>query len=88
MLSIPKVVGVMSCGCLLGLGLYLNGSHIIKGEVERVEPSSYFVEQYDGYRVSVHTDATTQMTGTIRPGDHIEAKVNAQSHALAIRQAK
>jgi hypothetical protein len=42
----------------------------------------------DGYRVSLHTDATTQMTGTIRPGDHIEAKVNAQSHALAIRQVK
>jgi hypothetical protein len=54
----------------------------------RVEPSSYFVKQYDGYRVSLHTDATTQMTGTIRPGDHIEAKVDAQSHALAIRQAK
>jgi hypothetical protein len=73
---------------LLGLGLYLNGSHTIKGEVVRVEPSSYFVKQYDGYRVSLHTDATTQMTGTIRPGDHIEAKVDAQSHALAIRQAK
>jgi hypothetical protein len=80
----------MSCGCLLGLGLYLNGGQTIKGEVVRVEPSSYFVKQYeyDGYRVSLHTDATTQMTGTIRPGDHIEAKVNAQSHALAIRQVK
>ena len=88
MVSIPKVVGVMSCGCLLGLGLYLNGNHTIKGEVLRVEPSSYFVKQYDGYRVSVHTDATTQMTGTIRTGDHIEAKVNAQRHALSIRQAK
>ena len=85
--SILKVVGVMSCGCLLGLGLYLNGSHTIKGEVLRVEPSSYFVKQYDGYQVSVHTDATTQMTGTIRTGDHIEAKVNAQRHALSIRQA-
>jgi hypothetical protein len=87
MVSIPKVVGVMSCGCVLGLALYLNGSHTIKGEVVRVDPSSYFVKQYDGYQVSVHTDATTRMTGTIRPGDHIEAKVNAQRHALAIRQA-
>mgnify|MGYP003694242367 FL=1 len=48
MVSIPKVVGVMSCGCVLGLALYLNGSHTIKGEVVRVEPSSYFVKQYDG----------------------------------------
>ncbi|HEV8326756.1 MAG TPA: hypothetical protein VGQ08_04680 [Nitrospiraceae bacterium] len=87
MVSIPKWSG-MSCGCLLDLGLSLNGGHTIKGEVVRVEPSSYSVKQYDGYQVSLHSDATTQMTGTIRPGDHIEAKVNAQSHALSIRQAK
>ena len=87
MVSIPKWSG-MSCGCLLGLGLSLNDGHTIKGEVVCVEPSSYFVQQYDGYQVSVHTDATTRTTGTIRRGDHIEAKVDAQSHALAIRQAK
>jgi hypothetical protein len=50
MVSIPKVVGVMSCGYVLGLGLYLNGSHTITGEVVRVEPSAYFVKQYDGYK--------------------------------------
>ena len=88
MVSIPKVVGVMSCACVLGVGLYLNGSHTIKGEVLRVEPSSYFVQQYDGDQVSLHTDATTRVIGSIRTGDHIEAKVDAQSHALAIRQAK
>jgi hypothetical protein len=88
MISIPKVVGVLSCGCVLGLGLYLNGSHTIKGEVVRVDPSVYFVKQYDGDQVRVHTDTTTRMTGAIRPGDHIEAMVTAQRHALAIRQAK
>jgi hypothetical protein len=54
----------------------------------RIEPSSYFVQQYDGDHVSVRTDASTRMTGTIRTGDHIEAKVNAQSHALSIRLAQ
>jgi len=88
MVAIPKVVGVLSCGFLLGLGLYLNSNHTIKGEVLRVEPSSYFVQQYDGDQVSLHTDATTRVIGHIRTGDHIEAKVDAQSHALAIRQAK
>ena len=88
MISIPKVIGVLSCACVLVLGLYLNASHIIKGEVVRVEPSAYFVQQYDGEQVRVHTDASTRMTATIRPGDHIEAKVTAQRHALAIRPAK
>lgn len=88
MVSIPKVVGVLSCGCVLVLGLFQSGSHTIKGEVVRVDPSAYFVKQYDGDQVRVHTDATTRMTGTIRTGDHIEAKVTAQRHALAIRPAK
>jgi hypothetical protein len=88
MVSIPKVVGVLSCGCLLGLGLSLNGPHTIKGEVWRVEPSSYFVKQYDGDQVRLHIDETTHMTGRIGQGAHIEAKVNGENHALSIRTAK
>ena len=88
MVSIPKVVSVLSCGLLLGLGLSLNGIHTIKGEVLRVEPSSYFIKQYDGYQVRLHIDATTQMTGRIAQGEHIEANVNDEHHALSIRQAQ
>jgi hypothetical protein len=88
MVSIPKIVGVLSCGILVGLGLSLHGIHTIKGEVLRVEPSSYFVKQYDGYQVRLHIDETTQMTGRIGQGAHIEAKVNGENHALSIRTAK
>jgi len=88
MVSIPKVVGVLSCGFLLGLGLSLNGIHTIKGEVLRVEPSSYFVKQYDGDQVRLHIDETTQMTGRIGPGKHIEARVNDENRMLSIRQAQ
>jgi hypothetical protein len=88
MVSIPKLVGVLSCGVLLGLGLSLNGIHIIKGEVLNVEPSSYIVNQYDGSQVRLHIDETTQMTGRIGEGEHIEAKVNGERHALSIRSVK
>ena len=88
MVSVPKIISVLSCGVLLGLGLYLNGSHTIKGQVLRVEPNSYFVQQYDGDQVRVYADDTTRVTGNIRTGGHIEATVNAQSHALSIRQAQ
>jgi hypothetical protein len=45
MVSIPKVIGVLSCGFVLVLVLSLKGTHIIiKGELFRVEPSSYFVK--------------------------------------------
>lgn len=88
MLSIPKIVGVLSCGFLLIMSLSLNGIHTIKGEVLRVEPSSYFVKQYDGYQVRLHIDDTTRMTGRIGQGEHIEAKVNNEHHALTIRTAQ
>ena len=44
MVSIPKVIGVLSCAFVLVLVLSLKGTHIIKGELFRVEPSSYFVK--------------------------------------------
>ena len=132
MKSIPKVVGVLSCGFLLCLGLSnaaeaehapapsdlmktdsvtdrqgfqsdddkqknvnnekgstrAAGAKTIKGELSRVEDGNYFVKVKDGKEVRLHTDKTTQMTGEIKKGDHIEAKVNDQNHALSIRSAK
>ena len=88
MVSIPKVVGLLSCGLLLILGLSMNGNHTIKGEVLHIEPSSFFVKQYDGDQVRLHIDGTTQMTGSIGPGEHIEAKVDDEHHALSIRAAQ
>jgi len=125
--SISKVVGLMSCGFLLCLGLSnpaqaehtpspsdvmktdktsdrqgfqadddkqtnvkmedssAKGSKTIKGELFRIEGGNYFVKVKDGKEVRLHTDKTTEMTGEIKKGDRIEAKVNNQNHALSIR---
>ena len=132
MVSIPKVVGVISCGFLLCLGLSntaqaehtpapsdlmktdsvtdqqgfqsdddkqknvnnekgsnrADSAKTIKGELARVEDGNYFVKVKDGKEVRLHTDKTTQMMGEIKKGDRIEAKVNAQNHALSIRSAQ
>jgi len=132
MVPIPKVVGLMSCGFLLCLGLSnaaqaehppspsdvmktdsqsdrqgfqsdddkqknvndekgsnrTAGAKTIKGELFRIEDGNYFVKVKDGKELRLHTDKTTQMTGEIKKGDHIEAKVNDQNHALSIRSAK
>jgi hypothetical protein len=128
--SIPKFVGVLSCGALLCLGLSTatqagyadsaaddmqadqtdrrqGGQEVldkqltdpvkgaqsqhtktITGEVLRVEGDNYFVNGMDGKEVRLHTDDSTKMTGNIRQGDHIEADVNDQNHALSIRSAR
>ena len=130
MVSIPKVIGLMSCGFLLSLGLSnaaqaehvpsasdvmktdrvddsqgfqadddkqkndkmdgssAEGGKTIKGELFLVEGGNYFVKIKDGKEVRLHTDKTTQMTGEIKKGDRIEAKVNNQNHALSIRSAQ
>jgi len=130
MVSISKVVGILSCSFVLCLGLSnaaqaehapgpsdvmktdsvtdqqgfqsdddkqknvkkgsdsAKGAKTIKGELFRVEDGNYFVKVKDGKEVRLHTDKTTEMMGEIKKGDHIEAKVNDQNHALSIRSAK
>jgi hypothetical protein len=64
------------------------GAKTITGELFRVEDGNYFVKVKDGKEVRLHTDKTTQMTGKIKKGDRIEAKVNNQNYALSIRSAQ
>jgi hypothetical protein len=99
MVSIPKVVGLLSCGALLCLGLFqaahaadekegasrLEQAKVIKGDLVRVDYGDYIVKEQDGKEVIVHVDRKTQMMGQIMKGDRIEAKVNEQNHALSIR---
>lgn len=103
MVSIPKVVGILSCGFLLCLGLStaahagqadetgssrLEGAKTITGELLRVEYGDYFVKGQDGKEVRLTTDKTTQIMGQLKKGDRIEAKMNEQNHALLIRQTQ
>jgi hypothetical protein len=129
MLPIPKVIGVLSCGFLLCLGLshaaqaenaaptteemkadqsdrrqggekageqqtsdelkggQSKGGQMIKGEVLRVEGDNYVVKGQDGKEVRMDIDKTTEKIGSFKPGDRIEAEVNGENHALAIREA-
>ena len=114
MVSIPKVVGVLSCGFLMCLSLsnvassayQLNTGQSdkkmftvsdkddfeagkeVKGEVMRVEGDNYFVKGQDGKEVRLHTDQTTEKTGSFKRGDRIEAKMNDEHHALSIRSGQ
>jgi hypothetical protein len=129
MISIHKLVGIMSCSFLLCLGLtnaalsehapspsdvmktdsvsdrqgfqsdddkqkHVDnkkdgaGGKTIKGELIRVENANYFIKMEGGKELRLHTDKTTEMTGSVKKGDQIEAKVNDKNHALSIRSAQ
>jgi hyperosmotically inducible periplasmic protein len=60
--------------------------NIIQGDVLRVEYDNLIIQRSDGHEVHLQFDENTEMTGYIGPGEHIEAKVNEQKHALSVRQ--
>jgi maltodextrin utilization protein YvdJ len=98
MLSITKVVSVLSCGVLLCFGLYnvahaaeeegssrLEQATVIKGNLVSIDYGDYVIKEKDGKEVRVHIGKMTQVVGQIKKGDRVEAKVDAKDNALLIR---
>jgi len=98
MVSIPKVVGVLSCGVLLCLGLFqaahaadevgasrLEQAKVIKGDLVNIDYGDYIVKDKDGKEVRVHTDRKTQIMGQLKKGDRVEVKLDNHDNALLIR---
>jgi translation initiation factor IF-1 len=98
MVSILKVVGVLSCGVLLCLGLFqaahaadevgksrLEQAKVIKGDLVNIDYGDYIVKDKDGKEVRVHTDRHTQMMGQLKKGDRVEVKLDDHDNALLIR---
>jgi ATP-dependent 26S proteasome regulatory subunit len=65
----------------------MQGTHMISGEVIRVEDANYFVKEQSGKEVSVQTDQRTEKP-EINQGDRISAYVDDQNHAVWIRSNK
>jgi len=98
MVSIPKVVSLLSCGVLLCLGLSqaahaadeegasrLEQAKVIKGVLVNVDYGDYIIKEKDGKEVRVHIDKKTQIMGQVKKGDRVEAKVDDKNSALSIR---
>lgn len=60
------------------------GSHVIFGEVTRVDGTTYVVKDENGKEVKLQTDERTEKS-PINKGDHISANVDDKNHALWIR---
>lgn len=59
-------------------------SHMVYGEVLRVDGATYVLKDEDGKEVEVQTDERTDKS-PINQGDRIAANVDNQNHALWIR---
>lgn len=59
-------------------------SHMVSGEVVRVDGAMYVVKDKGGNEVNLQTDEKTEKS-PINKGNHISANVDKNNHALWIR---
>jgi hypothetical protein len=73
--NVEREVGVEKCREAQARGI-----QTIKGEVLRVDGDSYLIQGFDGKEVRYRVNSGTEMSGSIRQGDRIEAKVREMNH--------
>ena len=59
----------------------------VKGDLLRIDGDFYVVKDRAGKEIRLHVDKTSQLDGTFRAGDKIEAQATETGHAKSIRPA-
>ena len=60
----------------------------VKGDLLKIDGEYYVVKDTAGKEVRLHVDKTSQLDGTFKAGDKIEAQATDKGHASSIKQAK
>ncbi len=60
----------------------------LRGELLKVEGSTYVVKDSSGKEFRLMVDSHTTLVGIFQPGSKIEAQVTADGYAISIRQLK
>jgi len=58
---------------------------MITGDLLKIEGDSYVVKNMTGKEIRLHVDKTTELEGSFKAGDKIEARSTEKDHALSIR---
>ena len=64
------------------------GSQTVKGDLLKIDGEFYVVKEMSGKEIRLHVDKTSQLDGTFKAGDKIEAQTTDKGHASSIKQAK
>lgn len=59
----------------------------VKGDLLRIDGDFYLLKDRAGKEIRLHVDKTSQLDGTFKPGDKIEAQATETGHAKSIRPA-
>ncbi len=61
---------------------------MVKGDLLKIDGEFYVVKDMAGKEIRLHVDKTSQLDGTFKAGDKIEAQATEKGHASSIKQAK
>jgi uncharacterized protein YdeI (BOF family) len=64
------------------------GPQTVKGDVLKMDGEFYIVKDMAGKEIRLHVDKTTELEGSFKAGDHIEARATEKGHALSIKHAQ
>ena len=93
-----KLIGLFIFAVIIGVGMasYSYGAgdmaapstQTVKGDLLQIVGDFYVVKDTAGKEVRLHVDKTSQLDGTFKAGDKIEAQATDKGHASSIKQAK
>jgi len=64
------------------------GPQTVKGDVLKMDGEFYIVKDMAGKEIRLHVDKTTELEGSFKAGDQIEARATEKDHALSIKHAQ
>ncbi len=64
------------------------GPQTVKGDVLKMDGEFYVVKDVAGKEIRLHVDKTTELEGSFKAGDQIEARATEKDHALSIKHAQ
>jgi uncharacterized protein YdeI (BOF family) len=64
------------------------GPQTVKGDVLKMDGEFYIVKDMAGKEIRLHVDKTTELDGSFKAGDQIEARATEKDHALSIKHAQ
>ena len=93
-----KLIGPFILAVIIGVGMAsysyaaedmaAPSTQTVKGDLLQIVGDFYVVKDTAGKEVRLHVDKTSQLDGTFKAGDKIEAQATDKGHASSIKQAK
>ena len=93
-----KLIGPFILAVIIGVGMAsysyaaddmaAPSTQTVKGDLLQIVGDFYVVKDTAGKEVRLHVDKTSQLDGTFKAGDKVEAQATDKGHASSIKQAK